>query len=178
MDRRGNALDRSLLLAELLTRAGHAPRLAHVALTEAQADALLPASLMASLEAHGDDAHAELPADSSISQIAASYGLDPASVESTLEAQQDATLQLLTELEQRTADHAARLLDALPGPLPIEEWAGRWVTALGALRDHWWVRLQDGDGWRDLDPAPRDSAIASLVTERDRRTRSISARSA
>lgn len=163
MDRRGNALDRSLLLAELLTRAGHAPRLAHVALTEAQADALLPASLMASLEAHGDDAHAELPADSSISQIAASYGLDPASVESTLEAQQDATLQLLTELEQRTADHAARLLDALPGPLPIEEWAGRWVTALGALRDHWWVRVQDGDGWRDLDPAPRDSAIASLA---------------
>lgn len=163
MDRRGNALDRALLLAELLTRAGHAPRLGRAELTEAQADALLPVSLTASLAAQRDDSPEDAPADGPVADIAATYGLDAPSVERTLEAQQEATTLLLTDLEQRTADHAARLLDVVPGPLPIEEWAGRWVSALDALRDHWWVRVQDGSTWRDLDLAPRDSTMASLA---------------
>lgn len=165
MDRRGNALDRALLLAELLARAGHTAQLARTELTTPQAEALLGRALTASLAVQRDPAPDEASADSSVAEIASSYGLDAQLVEGTLEAQEEATVHLLTEVERQSADHAARLLDVVPGPLPIEEWSARWASALGALRDHWWVRVQAGDAWRDLDPAPHDSTMGLTPVE-------------
>lgn len=162
MDRRGNGLDRALLLAELLARAGHTARLAHRELTAAQAEPMLGPALMAGTLAQLREGH-EPPADTSVRDIAVSYGLDASAVEATLQAQQGATANLVTELEEQSVDQAARLLDAVAGPPPSEEWATRWDSALVAMRDHWWVQVQDGAAWQDLDPSPRDSTLLTLA---------------
>jgi hypothetical protein len=156
MDRRGNSLDRSLLLSELLARAGHGARLARMELTASQAEALLPPVLTAAVHAAEEPAPGAGPPD--LRAVAAGYEMDADAVTRALEPQVDATARLMARLEQRMAEQAALLLAAVPGPDPAAEWSTRRDTALAALREHWWVQVGDGDGWRDLDLLGEEAA--------------------
>jgi hypothetical protein len=121
LERAGNSLDRSLLLAELLTAAGHEDvRLARATLPVDRARALAEQELS---RAPGGDAAGSL---SGIDQVA-DY----------------------RERSAVVADALAALLgmdagDAGDGAL--------WDAATAAMADHWWVRLEDGSEWLDLDP--------------------------
>jgi hypothetical protein len=160
MDRRGNSLDRALLLSELLTRAGYQVRLARTELTTSQAEAALPVALTAgSYGAAGAIPGVEEPA---MQEVAARYDTDSATVMRALSPQLDATGRLLTQLEERTTRQASILLDAVPGPDAAVEWTTRLDTAVAAMREHWWVQVQDGGTWRDLDVLPQDSLRALL----------------
>jgi hypothetical protein len=162
MDRQGSSLDRALLLATLLEKAGHTVRLAHGELTRDQAIELLPdlVARQAAFAAGTFDS-------TSVPQVetgAAAFGLDAGAIESTEASLSDGVGRLFTELHARAADQAERLLREVKRPRPDTDWARRHRFAVGALRDHWWVQRSDGSGWHDLDLLAGDSLGRSALT--------------
>ena len=157
-DRAGNSLDRSLLLAKLLTQAGQEVRLAHASLPAAQAETLFGATSMTAAlprlppltrdELIAKFSDPRLPAD----QVAAAATevIDRrALTEKLLAERTDALLPSLlsaSQSAQETADAAAR------------------TAALAAVADHYWVQVRSGAGWRDLDP---DASIVGALVPAD-----------
>ena len=122
MDRRGNSLDRSLLLANLLLQAGFEVRLARSELSATTAQALLDKYSGAA----GKAAPSGKPGNPDV-----------------LDKQQEVAAQ-------------ARDLAALAGF--TEKAAGGQQTEqfLADLADHWWVQVESGNAWQDLDPMAAD----------------------
>jgi hypothetical protein len=149
MDRQGNSLDRSLLLATLLEAAGHSVRLAHGGLSRDQARDLLPGLIMgAPADAASESPRPSAPA---VQSVAAKYRLDATAVARALEKQEAAASGFYLELDTRTSEQSERLLKHVGSPDPRPDWIARFDRAVGALRDHWWVQHRDGDAWIDLD---------------------------
>ena len=144
LDRGGNALDRALLLRELLGQAGHRSRLAHAELTPDQTAVLVAAlgrvvpatsAAVTDLTKLGDRAAAEL-------------GLDAAAVSGQLDRAARAGADLQATLTARTERQSKALLKAL------ESTASPGVEVASILADHWWVQLQrPGAKPLDLDPS-------------------------
>jgi len=128
-DRQGNSLDRALLLAEMLSLAGYDARLARAALAASDVAALR--------DQLGGDARVPVLADRADGDLAAAV---PAA-----EVSNDDILCGL-ELERRIDSHTDTLfalIGGLDGPDALVD---------AALADHWWVQVNDGGSWRDLDP--------------------------
>jgi hypothetical protein len=159
MDRQGNSLDRALLLASLLDKAGDTVRLAHGELTREQAVALLPG--LVSRDAASVAPAFPVKANGDLFRIAAENRLDSASLDRTLKAEQDAVAGTYTELNSRVADQVERLLRVVQRPSAATEWTERFEKAVEALRDHWWVQRQDGESWTDLDLLAREAGSAT-----------------
>lgn len=163
MDRIGSSLDRALLLADLLERAGHESRLAHANLAEADARQLL----------------------SKVRPMARSVG---SSAEAQDQKQSEALIQKFsldgTELHARGAGAAAegdrvaedaisRATEALPAVLaavgnPGAPDAamndGNGTAAVTAMADHWWVQVSQAGQWLDLDPLLPDAIPGRTAT--------------
>jgi hypothetical protein len=151
MDRQGNSLDRALLLATLIEKTGQPVRLAHGEMTRQQALDLLPGLLAAqtpsSIAPNGTEAEPE----PDIQAVAAKYQLDGAASDGTLKAREEALARFSSQMDSRTADQTERLLGAVERPDAVDDWVNRLESALGALRDHWWVQRREGQNWVDLD---------------------------
>jgi hypothetical protein len=168
MDRQGNSLDRALLLATLLQKAGHTVRLAHGELPVSRAIEIMPTlvSRQATFAAPAADVVAEPEARVYVSP--ATYAIS-GNIERALQSRADALARTAAEVRARVADQTARLRAALPSNRGAAEWHARFDVAFGALRDHWWVQRRDGDLWLDadlLDPASTtgDASVAPTVT--------------
>jgi hypothetical protein len=163
MDRQGNSLDRALLLADLLQRAGHSVRLAHADLPPARAAELLPALVAR----HATGAFVELASTrhdaAPVSDAAIRYGLDRRAIERVLNEYETGTTRLLAELDGRVPEQAGRLISSIPAPDPDEEWLTRRDSAIATLGDHWWVQAQRGDSWLDLDLLGVRASDAGIV---------------
>ena len=156
MDRQGNSLDRSLLLADLLQRAGHTVRLARTVIPLDHAEALLPE--LAAVRPRGADLE-QVGADLvPVSESAERYGLDTSAIVRTLHGYEEATGELLNRVETRVASQTTRLLETVDAIRVFAEWKTRADSALAMLSDHWWVQLETGGSWSDLDVVRRDSA--------------------
>lgn len=158
MDRMGGGLDRALLLAALLTDAGHQVRLANAQLPDAAAERVLadvwtdrratpatqPAATGTLFDALCRDA--QMDAADARTRIDAARARNGVTVEAIA-----AAVQAQTPL----------LAAALAKGEPADERA----AALAAARDHWWVRAKSGDAWVDLDIL-RDHREAPLANVR------------
>jgi hypothetical protein len=153
MDRRGNALDRALLLAELLRSAKHTVRLAHGSLTIEQAAGTLRTLFQARRELA---AAAVPPTDVVVSAAAQQYQLDDPAIRQAIAARANATAATQVQITGRVNDQTGRLASAMVRPSPDD---ARWAVfkrTVTALQDHWWVQIQDQGGWRDLDLTASD----------------------
>jgi hypothetical protein len=171
MDRQGNSLDRAILLATLLERAGHSVRLAHGELTQRQALERLP-DLAARRRVYlGGPDTAPPDAAPRLQTVANNPGLAVApqsnaedvegvtahfqpvadSLGVRFTVRQEESSARAKQLAAQVANQTSRLLAALDRPDPYKERGTRFAAAIGALRDHWWVQLQDAQGWMDLD---------------------------
>jgi hypothetical protein len=160
MDRQGNSLDRSLLLAALLTEAGHAARLARAVLPAERATELLP-GLVARRSSMALHESASMGTDTApVSEFAARYELDGSDIERVLDGYETGTTRLLAQLDERVPEQATQLLSSLSAPDPATEWRARHDTALAALQDHWWVQVREGESWIDLDLLDSSSGAA------------------
>ncbi len=166
MDAQGNSLDRALLLATLLEKAGQSVRLAHGELTREQAVALLPGLVSRRVLDFSSPERTDFLPDLDIHKPAAQYGLDESSIDRIVREQKQALFRVSNELETRTADQTTRLLQVAGSGDRNAEWTKRYEASIQALRDHWWVQREDGVAWVDLDLLP-------IVTPAARETTSI-----
>jgi hypothetical protein len=157
-DRAGNSLDRSLLLAKLLTQAGQEVRLAHIALPSAQAEALFSATrTMAALPRLPPLTRDELIATFS----------DPRLPKDQVAAAATEVIDRRALTEKLLAERTNALLPTLlAASQSAEESADADVrtAALVALADHYWVQVRSGAGWRDLDP---DASLVGALLPAD-----------
>lgn len=157
MDRVGNSLDRSLLLAELLDLAGHNVLLAHVVLSPDQAVALLdklPPSRNPSSRT-GESGHGTL--DEAIAEDAEAYGLDAQELQEIRTKLTQDSGYLEKETRERADAQSRQLIEAIGAFQDAEELKKSEHKAnIESLRDHWWVRVDDGSSGMDLDPEAKE----------------------
>jgi hypothetical protein len=160
MDRLGNGLDRSLLLAELLRRAGHTVRLAHTTLSEVQARQLLGRTRPVRLDrmsAQEQLSTKEIQAE--LERRSVDFGVDASQTRRMLEQARIKFEKVQEDLAETIDSQSKELLAALGGraeQLRNEREANR-ERDLGMMTDAWWVQRQDGPNWVDLDPLLPDA---------------------
>ncbi|HRC54569.1 MAG TPA: hypothetical protein PKU97_01540 [Kofleriaceae bacterium] len=156
MDRLGNSLDRALLLAELLKQTGLGVRLAH---------ATLPADVVQKLATSWSARpRPALPAINSssapvIEQLVQDFGVDAAAFKARYDKAEAATAALTASVRARIAEQAK----ALGKMVPAANVAASPDPA--AFADHWWVQLEDGGVWMDLDPSLADAEPGQALAQ-------------
>lgn len=141
LDRAGNALDRALLLRELLMLAGHRAYLATATLTAEEA-----AAVAATLGARPATGAPRADVQDLAARAATELDLDGDLVATALTAAHAAAAARAGAV----ADRAARQADALLAALGD----GPAIDLEPLVADHWWVQWDPGDGRRiDLDPS-------------------------
>jgi hypothetical protein len=164
MDRQGNDLDRALLLADLLQRAGDTVRLARGRLPWERTVELLPELVVWPPALDSTAARSTTPASEGVHATAAQYHLDGDAVAGGLLAQIQAASRFHNDLVARATDQSRRLQTQVGRESAGVDWYARYQEALTALEDHWWIQRQVGDRWIDLDPlATADTSGAALI---------------
>ena len=157
MDRLGNSLDRALLLADLLRFSEIDVRLAHTTLTSERAAELMKntrpipedrsRSLVANPQADDRDA---------VATYANANGLDAARLRKALEQMSAAAKETGRRFRRRVETQTAQIAELVART--ANQTAATATEDIEAIRDHWWVQYDSGNGWTDLDPTAIDSA--------------------
>lgn len=173
MDRSGNSLDRSLLLADLVNRAGHSVRLVNATLTDAQAREVAAVVSTASRRVpEGDSTSASTWMLEQVDAHIGRHKGDVAQARQILNTIRKNGLAAEEQVRRRTAAQTAVLKESLGGVLQRTP-AGPSSTQLSDLKDHWWVQVRIGDAWVDFDstrPASQPSqTIARAIRTFDPR---------
>jgi flagellar biosynthesis GTPase FlhF len=153
MDGQGNSLDRAVLLATLLQKAGHTVRLAHAELSRDQALELVPVLANRRTEAFRPGPAVPLVGAADLREATAHYALD---AERSTTAAQESFTRAATEAKARVADQSIRLLRSIEAPETQSDWGRRFTAAMDAVRDHWWVQRLAGGRWVDIDVTDSD----------------------
>jgi hypothetical protein len=160
MDRDGNSLDRSILLAYLLRISGRTVRLAHAELPGPMSADLMdlavssagPEQIIAAARSGPPPTGASIPdGTSTVRRLIRVDQLDESAVTQQIGAAQGALERLRADLNLRVTNQATRLLAAVAPSQPEQDLKRRRAMAAAALRDHWWVQMQQGDQWVDCD---------------------------
>ena len=154
MDRVGGSLDRAMLLAELLRAAGHKPRLMRATLSDEQARGLagkvrpLPTDGVEPPDGANDPGFNER-----LRKEAARVGLEPSRLKAAMERSAVESARMAEDTAARVAEQAEAILAAVQAvappaapPRPEPD------PTVAALRDHWWVAVDDGATALELDP--------------------------
>lgn len=153
MDRRGNSLDRALLLHKLLSLAGQEVRLARGILTEKQAEELLEkarpipeSGVTAITESSPQDM------EMSLKRYSRKYQLDSAELRRAMDniilREQHLAEKLVQQVDQQCPQIAAMV--GVPNrQMQITELLAK---AIKDYQDHWWVQLRQEYDWVDMDP--------------------------
>ena len=149
LDRQGNSLDRALLLAALLKEAGHTVRLARAELPETARGLL--AAILANVRDQRSTATFRRSKRRALTRPTPELAiqLDAALIERVLADRAAAADRVGAAIEERTFDHAERLMAIIGSRLPDPDWDDRLADARRALGDHWWVQRQTGATWQD-----------------------------
>ncbi len=153
MDRRGNSLDRALLLCELLRLAGNEARLARRHLTEEEAATILKktASRQAS---RASSLHRSTlqDKDALIALYVQNHELDRKHLVETIAKAQREHENKIRQIKSEHKELAADIL-AILNKQAINRQGEKERALVEDLKDHWWVQWEKGEDWVDLDPA-------------------------
>jgi hypothetical protein len=162
MDGQGNSLDRAVLLATLLQKAGHTIRLAHRKLSRDQALELMPALAAIRTEAFRPAPSVPLISPDDLRRAATHYdlGADNRNASASFEG----FARAAAEAKTRVADQSARLLQSIGPTEARSDWGDRFTAAVEAMRDHWWVQRFAGNRWVDLDITDAEDRLRTSIT--------------
>ena len=157
MDRAGNSLDRALLLADLLSRAGNTVRIARADLPP-QAAVALRASVIAAIPKPAP--HTRLDRARLLKLLGNNPQLDASSLERAI----DATLKDDERFVTTVRELYGRVLPAIAEAVGQDTSRDQTIAAEAeaTLRDHFWVQRQVASGWEDLDP---DAGVVGKITQ-------------
>jgi hypothetical protein len=166
MDRVGNSLDRSLLLGDLLSASGGKVRLAHVQMTDSQANELwkriqktqdtwvLPKT--ARIEFY----------DARIETLARRLDMEIQELRQGIQKLSRLNIKDENEAEKRVEEQAKMLLHILGNNVKSDD-ESSLERCMTALRDHWWIQYETEEGWVDLDPLLRSHVPGEIITDPD-----------
>jgi hypothetical protein len=162
MDRLGNSLDRSLLLAELLTLAGYEVRFAHATLDQQKVDGLLakirPIAAPDRRQSRSA-ASSGSPEVKLIEEYAANFQIPSAPLTKAI-------LELRKESEKFAADASRQVgeqfreLRTIIGDSAADKDDQRLSKTIA---DHWWVQMEKDGKWIDLDPTASDAKLGQAI---------------
>ena len=159
LDRTGNSLDRSLLLAELLRQARHEARLVRGELDAEATQRLLDAARERQATRAEKAGLLDNGNDQSIGALADALGLPETEVRRQAAAAKLTAQATAEYLAFATARQSEALLALVGDRLAAED-----VQATDAVRDHWWVEVRRGEQWQALDVSFPDHAPADTAT--------------
>ncbi len=164
MDRLGNSLDRSLLLAALLKAAGHKVRLAHAQIPADRARDLLGRvrPVPSSRDTRPPDFKQYAAAGD---LVAKEFDIDPEGTRRSLGEAEARAVAVQALVERRVAAQSEIVLRSVQppaegGPRPV----GKDEAAVG---DHWWVQHKSKGAWIDLDPLLPDARSGAVQAAPD-----------
>ncbi len=165
MDRRGNSLDRALLLHELLSLAGCEARLAQGHLSKEQANRVLQ-KVRPMTRSKADTSKNFQPQglDTLIEMYSNKYKIDRAELQQATSKLLQEKKQMAGDLTKRVAEQSLSISDAVKKyreKQNIENNNANYKT----LQDHWWVQLKKEGGWMDLDPTLPDSRPGQTIAD-------------
>ncbi|HZL38038.1 MAG TPA: hypothetical protein VFC78_22170 [Tepidisphaeraceae bacterium] len=153
LDRVGSSLDRSLLLAELLRSAGFQSRLAYAQLPPAITGQLMakigPMPSLAAPPPRAMDA-----AESDL--IAKEVGIPAQALRQAADGPAAEADTMREDIVQQFAQAAPALAAAVGDFKPPSDDSAKQQRT-DALADHWWVQVNQGGKWVDLDPLVPDA---------------------
>ena len=161
MERRGNSLDRALLLHELLRLAGFEARLARGTLTENEANEIF--KNISDTQKNIEHERPEIDFENLIQTYAEEY-------EIATEELQEIQKNLIEEKERISKiiqERVAEQTEALSTSLEIDQGQTRKkekASIVADLRDHWWVQVEKNGDWLDLDPTTGDAKPGDSLT--------------
>ncbi len=159
MDRMGNSLDRTLLLAELLRATGATVRLAHGRLTPEQA--LMISGRERSLPKRPTPSSSPADDAAAMATLAAGPQVDTARLTKAVEQMADATRTLTQRFQERVEQQTAKLASTFAAPTTLTTTGA--AADVEALQDHWWLQVQQDTQWLDLDPSVSEAAPGRTV---------------
>jgi hypothetical protein len=160
LDRKGNSLDRALLLFDLLKKAGQKVRLASGTLTEDQADMLISrAANKGRILPWSPDSRSVDDYRARLNALSEKRQMDMKSVEEEISSAIKEEQFQHVELSRRIQVQSDALLDALT------DFRDRAQTDSPGIREHWWVQWQSEGNWVDLDPSLPDAEPGRPLTE-------------
>jgi hypothetical protein len=158
MDRVGDSLDRSLLLAELLRLSGYKVRLAHADLKPEQVQELLP-----KLEKSQRDAMTSPTASEELTtRYATLAGVSAAEFQAIAQKSAATSAAARKQINEVVSRQVPMILAAL-GQGEKKSEAAVQDRRLKALADHWWVQRQKGTAWVDYDPLLPNAASGQAL---------------
>jgi hypothetical protein len=163
MDRMGNSLDRSLLLARLLQLSGRIVRLAHGTLGPDQADGLLTLAWDRSAAPVLPPGEVEPASDEFLTRWAAEKQVNPVQLRREVQQGRLTSEKRLEELTAAVDEQTERLLSLVKPPAAVDP--GQHPLLRSAIADHWWVQESRDGQWIDLDVLPRDAKPGARLTE-------------
>lgn len=147
MDRMGSSLDRALLLADLLQRAGHTARIVGSEIGTQQATALADHWSDVPIPLEPQTSAELLQQDAEIAAAAERFDLDAAEFAADIRRE----LQRFDADRSKLGTAVSTQRHALQEFLLDEPAAGNH-----RVHHHWWVQIDNAGRWQDLDPALRD----------------------
>jgi Transglutaminase-like superfamily len=153
-DRRGNSLDRSLLMAAMLKELGVEARLARAQLTDTQAELLLKT---VGNPPPRDPSKGPTPPENLFHDL----GFDQNQIAQRRAEQASEAELLKLERDFRIATHSL-MIDRLVNIDSKEIDEQDYRSNVRDLKDHWWIQIKKGETWADLDPsltAPDDAPV-------------------
>jgi hypothetical protein len=150
LDRMGSSLDRAMLLATWLEKAGHEARLARAELTDDGLSALhqawsqQPVAIRPQRDLDDDQER------TAIMEVAQRHGLAADLLEAQYRQQDQEVEQARQRLLEQVQIQQAALQDALGHVLGGADPA---AGSAGQVAEHWWVEWRAPEGWNSLDPA-------------------------
>lgn len=161
MDRRGNSLDRALLLHELLRLAGFEARLARGKLTENQANEIL--KNISDTQKNIAHKKPKIDFENLIHTYAKEYDIateELQEIHKNLIEEKERISKIIRERVAEQTEALSTLLETDQGQTLKKEKA----SIVANLRDHWWVQVEKNGDWMDLDPTTGDAKPGDSVT--------------
>ena len=153
MDRKGNSLDRSLLLCDLLLRTGQKARLATRYLSEDEMTRLLKMKETAApSQSQTPSPKAFLLNQDLINFYTQNYGLDQKYLVQTISQAQRNHEKRIEELKNQHKELAKEIL-SLTNKQMKDKSGGEEGSFDEAWKHHWWVQWEKEGQWIDLDPS-------------------------
>ena len=158
LDRVGSNLDRAILLGDLLRRASHEVRLAHVELTDTRVRELYTrVRLIPAQRGNAAGATGAIPVDRARAMDRVIPGYQQSAQTSAAAAKRRAADGVALIRAQTDAILAAVHDGATPSQATEEQ------AAIRALRDHWWIEIKADGAWTAMDVLLPEAQMGEAV---------------